>query len=227
MRGWNSRNKGRVKEIEKRTRLKNKDKISARHKLYYQHNKQRWSAYGKARWGAKSIEEKRLIALKNKEGKEDKIKTYSLLYYQRNKETIKSKVAVWCKANHDRLLDRMRRYNKERRQRDINYRLICCLRKRITGCLARYRSGIAVNHQHARELIGCSMEELKKHLEHRFIPGMSWENYGVKGWHMDHIVPCCQFNMLDPFQVKQCFHYTNMQPLWAIDNIRKNGRLVA
>jgi hypothetical protein len=58
-----------------------------------------------------------------------------------------------------------------------------------------------------------------QHLKDHFLPEMNWDNYGA--WHIDHIRPCASFDLTDPEQQKQCFHYTNLQPLWAADNIRK------
>jgi hypothetical protein len=54
---------------------------------------------------------------------------------------------------------------------------------------------------------------------------MSWGNYGLHGWHVDHIIPCASFDLTDPEQQRQCFHYTNLQPLWAEDNLRKSDKL--
>lgn len=94
------------------------------------------------------------------------------------------------------------------------------LKKRIRCALKRSKSTKSFKTQ---ELIGCSIEELKIHLESLFKPGMTWENRGVNGWHIDHIRPCVSFNLSDPEQQKQCFHYTNLQPLWAEENMSKNS----
>lgn len=71
------------------------------------------------------------------------------------------------------------------------------------------------------ELIGCTVEYLRQHLEQQFQPGMSWDNWSISGWHIDHIRPCASFDLTDPIQQAQCFHYTNLQPLWAKDNMIK------
>lgn len=71
-------------------------------------------------------------------------------------------------------------------------------------------------------MIGCSVKELAQHLESQFLPGMTWENHTQDGWHIDHIRPCASFDLTDPEQQKQCFHYSNLQPLWAADNISKS-----
>lgn len=78
-------------------------------------------------------------------------------------------------------------------------------------------------------LIGCSVNELKKHLESLFTEGMTWDNYGkydpeVKRWQIDHIRPCASFDLLDPEEQRRCFHYTNLQPLWAKENMKKGSK---
>jgi hypothetical protein len=65
------------------------------------------------------------------------------------------------------------------------------------------------------------MDDFKIYLESKFEPGMSWGNYGYRGWHVDHIVPCALFDLSKPAHVRRCFHFSNLQPLWAQDNLRK------
>jgi hypothetical protein len=74
-----------------------------------------------------------------------------------------------------------------------------------------------------QELIGCSIDALKQHLELKFQPGMTWGNYGQ--WHVDHIKPCSSFNLEIVDEQKKCFNYSNLQPLWAIDNIKKGNTI--
>ena len=71
------------------------------------------------------------------------------------------------------------------------------------------------------ELLGCSVQECRQYLESKFQDGMTWENHGMYGWHIDHIIPCASFDLTDPEEQKKCFHYTNLQPLWAKDNLSK------
>jgi len=66
-----------------------------------------------------------------------------------------------------------------------------------------------------------SLDFLKQYLKKQFRPGMTWDNYGK--WHIDHIIPCCKFDLSKPKEQQKCFHYTNLQPLWAEEN-RKKGR---
>ena len=72
-------------------------------------------------------------------------------------------------------------------------------------------------------LTGCSPAELVAHLTSKFLPGMSWENRSL--WHIDHKRPCSSFDLTDPEQQKACFHYSNLQPLWARDNLLKSDKL--
>ena len=92
----------------------------------------------------------------------------------------------------------------------------------------RARLRLAFKHRRIREprstleLVGCTPAELRLHLERQFLPGMNWANHGE--WHIDHIIPCAQFDLTDPEARKRCFHFSNLQPLWAAENIRKGGR---
>lgn len=107
---------------------------------------------------------------------------------------------------------------------DINFRLSSCLRKRIHSVLkGKSKSSDTM------ELIGCSIDYLKNHLENKFQYDMTWENYGrgdknKKEWHVDHIIPCCKFDLTKEEEQRKCFHYSNLQPLWAVDNIKKGGK---
>jgi len=74
---------------------------------------------------------------------------------------------------------------------------------------------------------GISLAGLREHLEKQFAPGMTWENYGFHGWHIDHRRPICSFDLSDPAQVAQAFHFSNLQPLWKADNFRKHKKLCA
>jgi hypothetical protein len=98
----------------------------------------------------------------------------------------------------------------------INRRLALNLRGRLSQAFRNgYKTGSAVRD------LGCSIEEFRIYLESKFQEGMSWDNYGRDGWHMDHILPLCRFDLSDEVQLKKACHYTNLQPLWAKDNLEK------
>lgn len=73
-------------------------------------------------------------------------------------------------------------------------------------------------------LTGCSIDFLRKYLESLWTEGMSWDNYGLDGWHIDHIIPCCAFDLTTEENQRKCFHYTNLQPLWWYDNLAKSSK---
>jgi hypothetical protein len=125
-------------------------------------------------------------------------------------------------AHRDKIRAYGREYNAERRARDPQYRLRCGLHSRITVAL---RKGYGKKAHKTMELLGCSIEYLTQYLEVQFKPGMTWENYGRNGWHVDHIVPCTAFDLSDPVEQKRCFHYSNLQPLWEAENISKSNRM--
>ena len=109
-----------------------------------------------------------------------------------------------------------RAYEKRKLSNDIQYRLACRLRRRLSQALKGiYKSGSAVHD------LGCSIEKFKVYLESLFQSGMSWDNYGE--WHIDHIIPLSKFDLTDREQLLKACHYTNLQPLWAEDNLRKGG----
>ena len=73
-------------------------------------------------------------------------------------------------------------------------------------------------------MVGMSSIEFKAYLEKQFKDGMSWENYGYRGWHIDHIIPISSANNEEEL-IKLC-HYTNLQPLWAVDNFKKGSKII-
>ncbi len=100
------------------------------------------------------------------------------------------------------------------------------IRTNLSTRLRRILKGLGGNKADSiRGLIGCSLAELVKHIESKWQTDMSWENYGPYGWHIDHIMPCASFDLTDLEQQKACYHWTNLQPLWAADNISKSDRL--
>ena len=144
------------------------------------------------------------------------IKERSRAYYDQNAEKKKEQMRAYHKQNPDK----RRIYYNNRYKTDLNYKLTDNLRNRVRKTL----NGKSKS-KNTLKLLGCSVDFLKKHIESQFEPGMSWENYGFDGWHMDHIVPCASFDLSDPEQQQKCFHYSNLQPLWAKDNISKSAKL--
>lgn len=132
-----------------------------------------------------------------------------------NRELVNSLARAWASRNKARRSLKMRNWRKN----SIN-RLVSNVRSRIGHALKR-------NSKSARtfSLLGCSLPELWRHLESKFVPGMTRENYGPV-WHVDHIRPVILFDLSDPEQQKECFHYSNLQPLFALDNLRKGAKIL-
>lgn len=125
-------------------------------------------------------------------------------YNETNAELISFKYKEWRLNN----ITSISKKASERYNSDPEYKLKHILRVRIQKALK-----LSCKKTSSTELLGCSISEYKLYLESKFKEGMNWDNYGVKGWHVDHIIPCDAFDLSDVEQQKQCFHYTNTQPL--------------
>jgi len=156
--------------------------------------------------------------LKNKKRLYQKHKEYR----GKEKDKIYKKHREWCEKNKDRLRILWNNNRKKKISENINFRLKTILRSAIS---TKLRKSKAEKSNKNLELIGCSINELRKYLESKFKDGMSWSNYGMHGWHIDHIKPCDSFDLKDPLQQKECFHYSNLQPLWALENILKSNKI--
>jgi hypothetical protein len=110
---------------------------------------------------------------------------------------------------------------KNKLENDPSFKMASRQRMRIADLLSK--KGIHKKGKTLR-LIGCSAKFLSDYIESKFKPGMDWNNYGIYGWHVDHIKPLSKFDLEDPDQQKIAFHYTNLQPLWANENIKKSNK---
>ena len=122
----------------------------------------------------------------------------------------------WREAHPEEARVYKREYLANRRETDVLFKLKELLRSRLRNALqGKKKSDRAMN------LVGCSPDDLKSHLESTFQEGMTWDNQG--DWHIDHILPCVAFDLEDPVEQGACFHYRNLQALWKADNSRKGG----
>jgi len=135
-------------------------------------------------------------------------------YYQQNNSRIRLRMKE--KNNTEEYRNKRRNYTKNRRQNDVNFRLINNARTRIWQALKGNPK-----LETTQKLFGCSKDEIKSHIESQFRPGMNWDNWALDGWHIDHIKPCSSFDLTKKEEQKKCFHYTNLQPLWATTDIAK------
>ena len=126
------------------------------------------------------------------------------------------------KEKKEEIIQKCAAYNKKKYNSDNNFKLVCSLRNRINKVL---RESNTKKSKKTMELTGCTVDELKKHIEKQFKPGMNWSNHSVKGFHIDHIIPCASFDLTKEEEQKKCFHYTNLQPLWAEENLSKGAKV--
>lgn len=121
-------------------------------------------------------------------------------------------------AKKPELIQAAMKYQRKRYATDPKYRISVAVRRRFAKLVKQIHN----YDKNAKELTGCSWQELQDHLTSQFKEGMTWDNHGIHGWHIDHIRPCKSFDLSDPEQQKLCFHYTNLQPLWAHENLEKS-----
>ena len=166
--------------------------------------------------------------LKNKEH----IKEVSKEYYSKNKEEISKQFKKYYSENIEKRKEYFKEYNsklenRERRrnhvnnryQTDINYRISKICRTRILQALKGLSKSAST-----MKLIGCTIDELRNHIESKFEPWMTWGNQGRGGWDIEHIKACANFNLVDPEQQCACFNWSNLQPMEHIENIKKGAR---
>lgn len=145
---------------------------------------------------------------------------YNLKFINYNKKRDKTSKAIeyrkeYIRNNKDSWRKYEREYRKEKRK-DPFYKIKMNISSRISDIVRGKTSRIRT-----MDLLGCCREDFIKHIEKQFTEGMTWENYGKKGWQVDHIKPVSKFNLLDEKELRLCFHYKNLQPLWWYDNLKK------
>lgn len=145
--------------------------------------------------------------------------TYVVTRPKRDKEYYKQYYKDYWFANKEKKLKQARERNAIRREEDPIFKLALNLRGRLNKAVRKgFKKGSAVSD------LGCSIEEFKKYLESKFKPGMTWDNYGRKGWHIDHIIPLTKVDLTNLEEFKMVVHYTNLQPLWWDENLSKGNR---
>lgn len=149
----------------------------------------------------------------------DYIKACNKNYYQKNKEYILERNKKYDEANKDSVRKLKNKYTKERSKIDPFFKFIRNSRRLIIGAFKR--KGIKKNTK-TEQILGCTFVEFKAHIETLFGVGMTFENYGK--WHIDHIVPLATAKTEE--DVLKLNHYTNLQPLWAKDNLSKGSKYV-
>ncbi len=200
---WHEANKESVSERKRKNYEINKDEINSLNRLEYKENKKNNDFILKKRYSRRKSynKNKEKELLKNKKFREDN-PDYSKDWYQENKIRINKK-------------------NEKRMKEDPDYRMTVLMRDRI-------RKAIKTNSKTGGtiELLGCSIEDLKIRFESMFTEGMTWDCVLDGKIQIDHIIPCCIFDLSKPESQKFCFNFKNLQPLWKEDN-RKKGEFIS
>ena len=196
---YNENNKEKIKEGGKKYRMKNQHKLKIKRIKYYQENK---TTLGK---------KCKLYYNNNKE----KITIHNKKYRDSHSEQVAKQQKAWRNSHKEHI-------NKQRRikyKNDSVFKIKLNLRTRINLALnGNIKSSSTVF------LTGCDVDYLMYHLQEQFTKGMSWDNHGKDGWEIDHVKPCASFDLSKPEEQRKCFHFSNMQPLWAEDNLSKGGK---
>ena len=180
----------------------NKDRIIKKNKLWRQKNKEKYNKI------QENYKEKRNYLLKKRYHNDENYRNNCLKSYHKYRNNPINKDAIKL----------TQKKNKLKYRSDPQYRIVDNLR-----CRLRQSLKVTKNKKYNKTmmLLGCDRLTLVSYLESKFKPGMNWENHTTKGWHVDHIKPCSSFDFNDLDQMKQCFHYTNLQPLWWRENLKK------
>jgi hypothetical protein len=194
---YNQKNKKKVNIIKQKYVDNNKEKVKQTKKDWFD----KYPEY-KKKYYNKNINNILEKSKKYYNNNRKKIITYNKKYVKINKETINKK-------------------NKIKYNINVLYKLKMSMRNRLNSFL---KTKQIKKHNKTFEIIGCVPEYLKEHIENQFIDNMCWGNYGLYGWHIDHIIPLSSSNTEEEMY-KLC-HYTNLQPLWAEDNLRKSNKIL-
>jgi hypothetical protein len=212
---YSKNNRDKRNLTQKIWRENNTDKIKEFTKKYYNNNPEKY----------------KLISKIYRDNNPEKIKEFNKKYYNNNLEFNKKRVSDWVKQNYDRRIsyiqnwksenyEHIKEYKNYKYNNDPLYKLTHNIRNRVRDFLKL--KNITKNNK-TFDIVGCSPEFLKEHIEKQFTKGMSWELMG-NYIHIDHIVPLSSANTEE--EIYRLCHYTNLQPLWSKDNLKKSNKII-
>jgi hypothetical protein len=224
------RSKEEIKAYQAAHYAANRARIAARAAAHYVANRDRFAACRAGRreekaaynaaYGAANREALNAAASAYRAANRDAIATRAAKRHAANPEKRRASGVAYVAANRSRITTKQTAYRSARRKTDPNFRL----RLTISSHLRRIVKAGGVKEATSMAYVGCTVAQLRKHLERQFLSGMTWRNHGE--WHIDHIIPLAAFDFAGfPAQIKQAQHYTNLRPMWATDNMRKSDAL--
>lgn len=199
---YRKENAEKVSEAKKRCYRNKIDQYKQNHQKYYQENKEVVLAQ----------------AAEYREANKQEIRKKDNAYKARNRELLRLKQSEYQRENAEIRNQYARKYRKNRRHMDKMFSIKENMRARFRYELAKRGESKQIK---ANEYLGCSWVFLRDYLAQKFTDGMSWNNYGE--WHVDHIMPLASATTRDDL-IKLC-HYSNLQPLWAFDNLSKGAKI--
>ena len=219
------------KEYLKQYYIKNLERIKARQKIYEAKNAKEIREY-KKKYRVKNAEHFKKYRAENSEHKKD----YDAKYYTEHVEDIKAQKKIYSAENAEYIKDykkkhyienaenikeKAKNYARIRLKHDPTFRMISTMRNRLRDF---FKSSNIKKTNKTFDMVGCTPEFLMEHLESQFKDGMTRENYGFKGWHIDHIIPLASAGT-DIEKAEKLCHYTNLQPLWWWENFSKGDKI--
>lgn len=168
----------------------------------------------------KSTPEKLAYAKAYRQANKEKIKLANQKWREENLEYHRRRALEYYYENREEVIKKNSARNSARRKTDLQYRLQCNLRSRLSNALrGRTKNASAIKD------LGCSTEELKTYLASKFTGEMSWDNYGTV-WEIDHIRPLANYDLTDREVVLMLVHFTNLQPMLIQENKRKSNKVI-
>ncbi len=208
--------------------IKNKERINLANKAYREKNKKKISSLNK---NYRSSNKEKIASYLKDYGKSNKasLSGYYKNYYLKNKTSLSKKMSIYRENNKDKLnsnnrlyfkLNKKKRYDyiKLKKNNDYLFDLKLRIRIRISGVFSL--KGYTKKSKTV-DILGCNYDEFKSHIENQFVDGMSWVNR--REWHLDHVLPISLAKTEE--EVITLNHYTNFQPLWASDNLKKGNKV--
>jgi hypothetical protein len=223
------------KNCKKEWKLNNREHVLEYNKNYNQKNKEKLNGY-KKKWEQSNSKQISNFQKNYREKNKEKLNEYQKKWKESNSEKVKESQKKWKENNSEKVKESQKKHQKEwylKNKKILNekiklkkltnpiFSISCSLRKRMSEYL---RKNNILKKNKTFEIVGLNPIELSHYLESKFTEGMSWDNYGKYGWHIDHIIPLSSAKT-EKELYKFC-HYTNLQPLWAFDNLSKGSKIL-
>ena len=216
-RQWRLKNKGKCRERARKWAKENPERVKENNRNWVVKNRERIRENKRKRYAKnpkRVLEENRRWTVKNPERTKENQRKWNAKNPEKRKETNRKSIAKHPETR--------RKWRKNKRATDPNWRLRQNLGTRISRVLGGTNKSAST-----MKLIGCTIEELWVHLESKFEPWMTRENYGRSGgWDIDHIKACANFDLTDPKQQRICCNWSNLQPMEHIENIKKRDKII-